>query len=137
MAEDFTGLGSDIRVIDDLDENGELVTGLDCVAQDLLNGWQQPTGIADGTPEGKLWGVNLASYLNAGLTPDMVFALQVALEVQAERDDRIERCTVRITVSRAGAATIDATCLIQDKPYLFTYSLAAGNIGLLQVQELG
>lgn len=136
MPNDFSYFGSDITVLPDLDENEQLVSEIDCVAQDLLNGWSQPTGIADLTDAGLQWGVDLQSYLNAGLTPDMIFALKVALEFQAERDDRIEKCTVNLTVDRSGVVSIAATVYLGPAPYLLTYTLTAGTLALLQVQEL-
>lgn len=135
---DFSVLGTDIRVLGDLDENEDLAEELECVAQDLINGWTQPTGIADGTEEGAQWGENLPSYLNSGLTPDLVFAVQVALEVQAERDDRIDRCVVTITTDRStGETTIAAVCFIHGQPYQFTFGVSDSTLNLLQVSELG
>lgn len=131
---DFQILGSDIRVLPNLDEDENLAEEAECVAQDLLNGWSQPTGLADGTKEGAQWGVDLQSYLNAGLTPDMVFALKVALEVQAQRDDRIEECTVDIVLSGQGRASISANVVVHGTPYLLSYTLAAGTLTLAQVQ---
>ena len=49
--------------------------------------WMQPTGIADGTPEGAEWGLSLRMQLSAPVHARRVCA-KIALEVQAERDDR-------------------------------------------------
>lgn len=133
---DFQVLGADIRVLPDLDEDENLAEGAECVAQDLLNGWSQPTGLADGTKDGAQWGVDLQSYLNTGLTPDMVFALKVALEVQAQRDDRLEECVVDIVLGPQGQVLIAANVVLHGAPYLFSYTLAEGTLSLAQTQVL-
>ena len=45
---DYTYLGQDITVVPDLSEDEILVVDGDCLIQDIINGWSQPTGIADG-----------------------------------------------------------------------------------------
>jgi hypothetical protein len=132
--EDYRTLGIDITVLPDLSENETLATNFDCLAQDLINGWTQPTGIADGTPEGQQWGVDIASYLNQGLTQQQLFALKVALEVQAERDDRVDKAVVALTFDN-NVLTIKATVYTGDGPFPFSVKVTVNTVGDLYVEQ--
>lgn len=135
---DFQTLGADIRVVDDLDEDEILVVDIDCYAQDIVNGLSQPTGISDGTEDGQSWGIDIQSYLNAGLTPSQLGWLQTAIEVQALQDDRTDDAHCTITVDGTGSAVIDLQAELRGQgPYLLTYILSAGTLALAQVEQLG
>lgn len=85
-------LGTDISVLDDLDDDETLVEDIDCLAQDIVLRLDQPKGLADGTDEGAEWGLDLKSYLNRGMTPRNLLELLVLVELQIEQDDRVDRC---------------------------------------------
>lgn len=133
--EDYRTLGIDIQVEPDLSEDERLLEDFDCLAQDIINGWQQPTGIADGTEEGLEWGVNLASFLNQGLTPAQLFALKVQLEVQAERDDRVESATVNLTTTEQNGLIIRALIVTSEGPYPFSVKVTPSSVGDLYVER--
>lgn len=135
---DFQTLGADISVVDDLDEDENLATDINCYAQDLKNGLSQPTGISDGTEDGQTWGIDVQSYLNAGFTTPQIGWLATAIEVQALRDDRTDDAHCTITVSGQGEATIALNADVRGiGPYLLTYIISAGTLALAQVESLG
>lgn len=135
--DNYVTLGTDIDVTPDLSENEILRVDVDCLLQDLINGWTQPTGIADGTPEGAQWGLDLRSYLSRGLTKAGLFALKSAMENQAERDDRVGQCVVRLTADTAtNKLTVFATVYIGAQPYPFSFSVSPTTVGDLWVERL-
>lgn len=134
---DYQYLGTDITVQPDLSENEELVEDLDCYGQDLLNSWDQPTGIADGTIEGQQWGQDVLANLSRGFTTAGLLALKVGLEVQAERDDRCEKCTVTLTASPDGSLLIVGISQTTMGPYPFSFHVKPQNVGALYVASLG
>jgi len=137
FVENYETLGTDIDVTPDLSENEILRVDVDCLLQDLINGWTQPTGIADGTIEGAQWGIDLRSYLNRGLTKAGLFALKSALENQAERDDRVSQCVVRLTAdTQTKKLTVFGTVYIGAKPYPFSFAVSPTTVGDLWVERL-
>jgi hypothetical protein len=133
----YETLGTDIDVTPDLSENEILRVDVDCLLQDLINGWTQPTGIADGTTEGAQWGIDLRSYLNRGLTKAGLFALKSSLENQAERDDRVSQCVVSLTAdTQTNKLTVFGTVYIGFKPYPFSFSVSPSTVGDLWVERL-
>lgn len=135
--ENYETLGTDIDVTPDLSENEILRIDVDCLLQDLINGWTQPTGIADGTTEGAQWGIDLRSYLNRGLTKAGLFALKSSLENQAERDDRVSQCVVKLTAdTQTNKLTVFGTVYIGSKPYPFSFSVSPSTVGDLWVERL-
>lgn len=95
-------LGVDIRVWPDLDEDEELAEGMDCLLQDLRLRLDSPQGLADGTEEGLLWGYDLRSNLGENMDARALLEIVVAMEVQAEQDERID-------TARAEASWSDTT----------------------------
>jgi len=134
---DYRYLGTDITVLPDLDENEKLAEDLDCYAQDLLNSWTQPTGLADGTPEGQQWGQDLLANLSRGFTTAGLLALKVSLEVQAERDDRCDKCTVTLTANPDGSLVVQGISQTTLGPYPFSFHVKPENVGALYVSVLG
>lgn len=133
---DYQTLGEDIDVTPDLNEDERLRVGIDCLAQDVVNGWTQPTGIVDGTLEGAQWGVDLRAQLNRGFTQAGLLALKVALEVQVERDDRVDSCTVALVASQDGSLFVEGTINVGPTPYPFSFRISQNNVGDLYVGSL-
>jgi hypothetical protein len=135
--EDYQHLGIDITVLPDLDEDEKLAEDIACLGQDLINMWTQPTGIADGTEDGAQYGVDIGAQLKRAHTLASLFALKVAMEVQAERDDRVDSCRVRLTLTPEGEMTIEAVVQTALGPYPFSFRVTQNNVGALYVERLG
>lgn len=134
---DYQHLGIDIDVTPDLSEDENLRADFECIAQDLINMWMQPTGIADGTPEGAEWGLSLRMQLSRGFTRDALFALKIALEVQAERDDRVDSCNVVLTATDNNFLIVRATVNVGQAAYPFSFRASITTVGDLYVESLG
>lgn len=137
LLEDYQHLGVDIDVTPDLSENEILRIEGDCLVQDIINGWTQPTGIADGTVEGAQWGIDLRASLSRGFTIDGLFALKVSLEVQAERDDRVSSCTVALTATSDNKLFVRGVIETGSAPYPFSFRVSQDTVGDLYVERLG
>lgn len=134
---DYTYLGQDISVLPDLSEDETLAVDGDCLIQDILNGWSQPTGLADGTTEGAEWGIDLRSQLNRGFTRAGLFSLKVRMEVQAERDDRVSSCRVSLTTTPDGALLVSGRVFVGEQPYPFSFKASLTTVGDLYIETLG
>lgn len=132
---DYSHLGIDIIVQPDLDENEQLAVEVVCLFQDLINGITQTTGIADGTTEGAEWGVNLMANLGRGFTIGSLFALKVAIEAQWERDDRVSRADVGITVPGDGRMLVFGTVYAGERPYPFSFTCTNSTVSNLYVNN--
>lgn len=132
---DYQHLGTDITVEPDLSEDEILVTGADCLIQDLIHLWTQPTGIADGTVEGAEWGVDLRSYLSTGQTQGGLFALKNSLEVQATRDDRVASCEVTLVLSNS-KLLVQAVAYVGAQPYPFSFICSPSTVSDLLIERL-
>jgi len=135
--QDYQHLGIDMTVLPDLSENEDLAAEEQCLIQDLLNGWFQPKGIADGTADGAEWGFDIRGQLNRGFTRDALFALKVAMETQANRDDRVQACVVQLTATDTGRLIIDATVAVGYPAYPFSFRCTTNTVGDLWVESLG
>jgi hypothetical protein len=133
---DYSHLGVDIDVTPDLNQDEQLRVDADCLLQDLVNGWTQNTGLADGTAEGAEWGVNLLAQLGRGFTKASLFALKVAMEAQAERDDRVSACTVALTVT-GGTLQVSGTVYVGQQPYPFSFTCTNNTVQNLYIARLG
>jgi hypothetical protein len=133
---DYQHLGTDLSVEPDLDEDERLVVGVDCLLQDILHSWQQPTGLADGTREGAEWGEDIKSWLGVGMTTAKLFALKVHLETQAKRDDRVTDCQVAITVTDGGLMTIKGSVSAGGPPFPFSVRTRLSTVGDLFIERL-
>jgi len=135
---DYATLGTDIDVTPDLSEDENLRTDSECLIQDIINGWTQPTGIADGTIAGAQWGIDLRSYLSRGMTLAALFALKASMETQAKRDDRVSDCIVQLTLNTDGnRMTVEATVYVGIAPYPFSFMCGPSTVGDLWVERLG
>lgn len=134
---DYQTLGTDISVIPDLNEDEVLVVDGECLIQDLVNGWSQPTGLADGTPQGAEWGVDLRAQLGRGFTTAGLFALKVSLEAQAERDDRVSSCRVGLIGDDNGSLTVNGVAYVGEAPYPFSFRCTLDTVGALYIERLG
>ena len=134
---DYQHLGIDIDVTPDLQEDEILRIEVDCLIQDIINGWTQPTGIADGTEEGAQWGIDLKAQLNRGFTKAGLLALKVSMEVQAERDDRVSQCVVALTAKEDGSLIVRGTVFVGTAPYPFSFKASLTTVGDLYIERLG
>lgn len=134
---DFGHLGIDIDVLPDLQEDERLRVDGETLIQDILHGWSQPTGIADGTVEGAQWGMDLKAQLGRGFTRAGLLALKVSLEVQAERDDRVSQCVVALTADTNGSLTVEARVYVGSAPYPFSFRASLTTVGDLYIERMG
>lgn len=134
---DYTYLGQDIDVTPDLSEDEVLRVDGDCLLQDIVNGWSQPTGIADGTVEGSEWGIDLRAQLNGKFNRAGLFSLKVRMEVQAERDDRVSSCRVALTTTPDGALLVRGRVFVGEQPYPFSFKASLTTVGDLYIEALG
>ena len=134
---DYATLGTDIDVTPDLSEDENLRTDGECLIQDIMNGWTQPTGIADGTPEGAQWGIDLRAILSRGMTRASLFALKSSMETQAKRDDRVSDCVVKLTINTdTNRMTVDALVYVGQQPFPFSFMCGPNTVGDLWVERL-
>ena len=90
------GLGVDIKILPDLDEDEILVSELDCLAQDILLRLSTARGaLQDGTEEGAEYGLDVRAWLNESLTAQRLLELIINVELEVLKDDRVDSCSAK------------------------------------------
>ena len=133
---DDLDLGTDIKVLPDLDEDETLVEGMECLKQDLLLRLDQPTGLPDLTDDGAVYGYDLSANVNESMTPRQILEIRAAVEVQCESDDRIDRASAAATFNaEMQSLTITLDLQVGAAPHTLTLQVSPDNVGLLQVAD--
>lgn len=129
-----TVLGIDIRCLVDLDPGFSLISGPNCLAQDLAHRFA--------TQRGQLlydtdYGRPINQLLNEGIpvsNPGVATLVAKNLEAEALKDDRVSTCSVQITFNDAAksmAATIAVGTATGD--FSLVVGITALSVSLLQV----
>lgn len=123
-----TDFGTDISCIPDLDPGFATVSGFDLLGQDLLKGLS--------TPKGSIWyapdeGFDLLDWVGESIdetNPQAAFAVQIGVQAQAMRDERIT--AARASATWDGITTLTVTLTVATGLGPFTYVFAASAAGV-------
>lgn len=124
-------LGSDWLGLDDLDPNGELVSGKACVAQDLAHRLSTPRG---GLFYDQSYGKDLRAYMEEGLTPERLAALPGEVSQECEKDERVESATVAVTYNNlTEKLSVKISILTAEGPFELVLEVSALTVDILKV----
>ena len=128
-------LGTDIKVLPDLDDHESLVEDGDCLLQDILLRLDNPQGLADGTEEGESWGFDLRGQMGRGMTPRSLLELIVYVELQVEQDDRVHRCSCARSYYRQDEQALYLLLDVEtlDGPHAYSIRCTSDTLTQLQV----
>ena len=129
------GLGVDIKILPDLDEDEILVSELDCLAQDILIRLSTPRGaLQDGTEEGAEFGLDVKAWLNESLTPQRLLELVVNAELEVLKDDRVDTCSASRSTFDSVTRTLNLRLDVGTAagPHQFSIYATAANLTLLE-----
>jgi len=93
-----TGFGSDVLVFPGLDPNLTLVNDGRVVAEALARRLSTPRGSLPFHPD---YGLDLRGYLNDAMTPERLYQLRAAAELECEQDERVQSAEVKASFSLA------------------------------------
>ena len=118
--------GIDVECDGDLDPFFGLVSGRHALIEAIHHRYQTARGtlIDDNN-----YGINVAAWQNETATPARIFALQMALEGEALKDERIRQCAAAVTFTLA-TQTLTFSLSIVDDDGPFTLVLAATSLSV-------
>lgn len=90
--------GSDVLVFPSFDGNLTLVEDGRVIAEAVARRLSTKRGTMPFHPD---YGLDLRDYLNEAVTPDVLYRLKAAVELECEQDERVQSATATITYSLA------------------------------------
>lgn len=90
----MTDFGFDVSTFPDLDPSFALISGNRVLAEVVLRRWSTPSGMFSYDPSA---GVDVMLYLNKDIDSKRTNDLRRALQIEAEKDERIFSCVVTLT----------------------------------------
>jgi hypothetical protein len=115
----------------DLSMPAYAATGFRCVAEAVVRRWSTSRGELVDDPN---YGFNLTDQIGDDLSPgDIAYAQQQAA-AEAQKDERVRRATVTITLSDAGTLSVTAAIGTAAGPFRLVVSVSALTTSLLLVQ---
>jgi phage baseplate assembly protein W len=109
-----------------------MATGNQAVAEAILRRWTTSQGQLIDDPN---YGQNIYDLVNAGLSPRNLAYAQQQFAQEAQKDQRVLRCTVVITINVAGDVTLSANVVTANGPFNLVLSVNAVTLQLLLVQS--
>ena len=105
-----------------------MASGIQCVAEAILRRWSTSPGQLIDDPN---YGYNLTDLVSDDLSPADISYAQQRAGAEAQKDERVLRCTVAMTLTVAGLLTIAAHVLTALGPFKLVVAVSA-----LGVQQL-
>lgn len=136
----MSNYGSDVSTfvlndegVADLDPYFRVITGFRVVAEAVARRWTSPKGSLWWDPDA---GQDVRDRLNAKLDPSQVDELAASLAAEAEKDERVQRCSVLVTYEQAAKRLrIRAAITLSDaESFQFVMSIDAVTAAVLGLE---
>ncbi len=113
--------GSDTSCITDLSLIDVQVTNpLTLIGQRILRRWQTQRGALASINDDPNFGWDVTQLVNAKLAPGGIAQAQASLEQEAEKDQQVESCSVRVSQQTGGGIRVDASFTTSQGPFSLT-----------------
>jgi hypothetical protein len=99
-----------------------MAKGLQCVGEAIARRWMTGPGQLIDDPT---YGYNLMDLLNADLTPRDIAYAQQQLASEAQKDERVRSCIVKLTVDVQGNLSAEAQVITALGPFRMVLSVGA------------
>jgi hypothetical protein len=121
MATDPYGFGTDISCVPDLDPSFTEINGAQVVAEEVVRRWQSLRGECADDPDA---GEDVRVWVNRPWNRKHGFDLKVALEREAEKDERVLSCVVGLEYdSREKSISINGNFETNSGPFRLVTSI--------------
>jgi hypothetical protein len=124
--------GSDTHCVTDVERIDRLVTDpRQLIGERIARLWQIPRGalgLINGDPNR---GWDVTQYVNRKMTPNDIVIAQSQLQNEALKDEQVQSCDVKMTLSSSGTLTVTAQIVSSAGPFQFTL-----NVNQLTVEAL-
>ena len=114
----------------DLSMPSYMASGNQVVAEAVLRRWTTTTGQLIDDAD---YGYNLTELISSDLSPTDVSYAQVQAGAQAEQDERVLSCLVRLDLSVQGVITVTAIITTTNGPFTLVATISAIGVTNLQV----
>jgi hypothetical protein len=129
VAVDF---GTDIACVNDIDGVMSLTNGLRNLGSAIARRLITPRGGLAYAPD---YGFDVRGLLNSGQTDDFVTAAQQAIELECEKDERVEAAAVLLEFNeQASTLLITIQLTTADGPFTLVLSVSAVTVAILGVR---
>lgn len=119
-----------------LTQPAKKASGFLVVGQAIARRWSTPRGRLIDDPN---YGTDVTDAVNGDFAPSDIARLQVQLALEAEKDERVLSCSVRVTLSspQAQRRTLTVTGTVQTAggPFVLVVSVDQVSVALLQIAE--
>ena len=122
--------GIALSCVTDVASDGRTVTGFLVVGQAIARRWSTPRGRLIAYPN---YGFDLTQYVNADMSPRDIAALRAGAEAEAEKDPRVDKCSVSADVDSAGVMTIVGKVDTAQGPFELVVSVSSVTLELLSI----
>jgi hypothetical protein len=95
-------------------------SGFQCVAEAILRRWTTNSG---GLIDDPNFGRNVTDSVNSDLSPSDIDRWQQQLGAEAEKDERVQRCTVSVSLTIAGVLMVAAQVQTSAGPFKMVVSV--------------
>ncbi|MES2339295.1 MAG: hypothetical protein V4537_14470 [Pseudomonadota bacterium] len=124
-------LGTDVRMVDDVDPVWGLASGFACLAQDLLHRLTVDRG---GLFYDDNYGFNVINLLNGGFTPADLAAAEQSIASECRKDERVRTCRAKVTLNQATSSLrIDISIDTDAGPFTMVMAVSAVTVEILRV----
>ena len=128
---DEPDFGTTLSCVNDFASDARTVSGFRVVGEAIARRWFTPRGRLIGYPN---YGFFLPDYINADMSPRDIAALRAGAAAEAEKDERVEKCTVAATLDRTtGEMTIDARIDTAKGPFDLVVTASSVTVELVSI----
>ena len=114
----------------DLSSPAYMASGFQCVAEAVLRRWTTDSG---GLIDDPNYGRNVTDNVNADLGPSEIDRWQQQLGAEAEKDERVRRCLVTVSLTTAGVLMVVAQVTTASGPFKMVVGVTSVTPSLLLV----
>lgn len=122
--------GTELSCVDDIAEDGRVVTGNLVVGEALARRLTTPRGRLIGDPN---YGYDLTQYLNDDMSPRDIAAMRAGIVAECLKDERVTAADVTTVLSKAGALTISILVTTGAGPFTLVLAVSATSTQVLSV----
>lgn len=132
MAE-LPDFGTTLSCVNDFASDARMVSGFAVVGEAVARRWFTPRGRLIGFPN---YGFYLPDYINADMSPRDIAALRAGAAAEAEKDPRVDKCTVRAVLGRDGTLTLEARIDTAQGPFQLVVAATSVTVDLISITPI-
>jgi phage baseplate assembly protein W len=127
---DEPDFGTTLSCVNDFASDARMVSGFAVVGEAIARRWSTPRGRLIAYPN---YGFDLSEYVNADMSPRDIAGLRAGAAAEAEKDERVERCSVSAVLGTDGVLTLTALVQTTKGPFTLVVRASAVTVDLVSI----